>query len=702
MKILAPFVFAIAAAVAPAAAARQIIPLETGWVFAFRPTGTGLAEPSFDTSLWQHVTIPHTWNAIDGEDGGNDYARGDGWYRLTFTTRADWAGQRLFIQFSGADRVTEVWLNGHRVGEHRGGFAAFRFDLTEWLAAGGHENLLAVRVNNETGGLIPISADFTFFGGLYREVSLIAAAPTHFALMDYGSPGIYLTPRVVSAEKAEVSVRSLIESARLDGDDEYVIHTAVRDAAGNVVKQIDTPCRPATARTIEVAQTIELDHPHLWQGRAAPYLYRTRVELRYHGAIVDEVEQPLGLRTFTIDATGGFFLNGKPYPLRGVSRHQDRLDKGWAIGVREHREDLDIIEEMGATAIRLCHYQHAEPFYAIADTDGMVVWTEIPFVNQAISTNPDFADNAVEQLRELIRQNYNHPSILCWGLGNETDQKQLPAADALLQRLAAVAKQEDSSRYTTYASHHPDEDPRNFHTDLLGYNRYFGWYSHNYDDLGPWLDQWHLRHPSRPLAISEYGAGASIYEHEQSPPARTRTQAKGPWHPEEWQNEFHEHAWAILKSRPYLWATFIWNMFDFAADNRREGDTTGRNDKGLVTYDRRTRKDAFYWYKANWTEAPLVYITSRRDWLRFEAVTEVKVYSNCDAVDLTVNGVSLGTRRSTDRRFIWQAVQLQPGPNRLVVTGAKGGRRVTDSCAWTLTAGKPYRPIEEALPASAP
>ncbi|HVU32771.1 MAG TPA: glycoside hydrolase family 2 TIM barrel-domain containing protein [Opitutaceae bacterium] len=670
------------------AAARERLPLDQGWRFALRPPGGGMNEPAFDDSSWSKVDLPHTWNAVDGEDGGANYVRGDGWYRRHFETDPRWAGERVFVDFGAANRVAEVWLNGVRLGEHRGGYARFRFDLTEHLRPSG-DNVLAVRVNNEPNGIIPLGGDFNMWGGLPRDVSLLVVAPTHIALLDYGSPGVYLTTTALEQDHAEVRVRTLVEQpAGASGPHE--LRVTVRDATGRVVAghTAAVPAGPGGTTTVE--QEVRIDAPHLWDGRSDPYLYRVSVELRAGDKVEDAVTQPLGLRTITIDPQQGLFLNGRHLAAHGVSRHEDWIDHGNALTRAERREDFALIEEIGATVVRLCHYQHDDYDYQLADADGLLVWAEDGFVGAPPKT-PEGNDNAVEQLRELIRQNYNHPSIFCWSVGNETGA----GADPLIARLAAVAKQEDPTRYSTYASDHADNDPRNFRTDILGYNRYFGWYGGDYDELGRWLDAWHARNPTRPLGLSEYGAGASIYEHEQNPPPRPRTQAKGPWHPEEWQDELHEHAWLTIKTRPYLWATFVWNMFDFSADSRREGDTPGRNDKGLVTYDRQTRKDAFYWYKANWTEAPLVYITSRRDSLRVEAVTPVKVYSNCDTVELWVNGHSLGTRTSPDCRFIWTDVHLEPGPNRLQVRGDKGSTHVTDTCAWTLTSGVPYRPASD-------
>ena len=682
---VAAAMFVVAAGVT-IAVAREEVPLNAGWRFALAPAGQGFSAAAFDDHGWTEVTLPHTWNAIDGEDGGGNYAKGDGWYRKDFAADPRWEGQRVFLDFGGANRVAEVWLNGRRLGEHRGGYARFRFDATEALNLKG-KNVVAVRVNNELNGIVPLGGDFTFWGGLHRDVALIVVSPTHIALNDYGSPGVYLSTTALDDDHADVRVRTLIE--RPSGPAAPVdVRVTVRDPKGTVVAQTTSAGTGGDANASSTEQTVRIASPHRWNGRADPFLYQVTVELVAGGRAIDSVVQPLGLRTITVDPERGLFLNGRHLDAHGVNRHQDRIDEGIAITREQQREDFALIEELGATVVRLCHYQHDEYVYQLTDHDGLLVWAELAFVGPP--PRGEGVANAVEQLRELIRQNYNHPSIFCWSVGNETSG----GAEPVIAQLAEVAKQEDPTRFTTYASHHTNEDPRNFRTDLIGFNKYFGWYSSTYQELGPWLDEWHAKHPDRPLGISEYGAGASIFQHEQNPPIRAKSQSNGPWHPEEWQNEYHENAWLTLKQRPYVWGTFIWNIFDFGVDSRKEGDTAGRNDKGLVTYDRRTRKDAFFWYKANWTEAPLVYITSRRDSLRLEPTTSVKVYSNCDTVELWLNGQSLGSRISEDRRFTWPGVKLEAGPNRLYVVGKKGQQTVTDSCGWTLTTGTPYRPAD--------
>lgn len=676
---------------------RSVLDLSQNWKFALKPAGSGFEKIGFDDASWSTVRIPHCWNAIDGQDGGGNYVRGDGWYRLRFPASFASQGQRIFFECDGANKIAEVWLNGRLLGRHAGGYARFRFDLTPALVTAG-ENLLVIRVNNEANGIIPLGGDFTMFGGIYRRARLVAVEPIHLAMLDYASSGVYLETHDITAERALVDLRALITNDS-GATAKAAIRAAIRDIKGQSVAVAETPIELPAGETSTIKAALTLPHPQLWQGRTAPNLYSMEVTVLVSGRETDRVVESFGVRTFAFDPEKGFSLNGRPYLLHGVNRHQDRIDMGYAISEAEHREDMALIEEVGATTIRLCHYQHDPFFYKLCDEHGMVVWAELAYVSEMLENSTAFAENAAEQLRELIRQNYNHPSIVCWSIGNETTNEQMLSATALLRRLAATVKTEDPNRPSTYASHHEPTDTRNFVSDILAFNKYFGWYSGDYEKFGPWLDAFHAKNPGRPIGISEYGAGASIFQHEQNPPPRPRTQAKGPWHPEEWQNEYHEQSWLALKARPYLWGTYIWNMFDFAADWRSEGSTAGRNDKGLVTYDRRTRKDAFFWYKANWTTEPLVYITSRRDVLRVSPKTDVKIYSNCDSVELWVNGSSLGRKTSDDHRFIWQDADLAIGPNRIYVEGQSGDRKVTDSCSWTRTTGEVYRPAPDPISA---
>jgi len=422
--------------------------------------------------------------------------------------------------------------------------------------------------------------------------------------------------------------------------------------------------------------------PHRWDGRRDPYLYTAYVEVYGAGsgpAAPDVGAQPFGFRDYTADPATGFVLNGQPYDLHGVNRHQDRLNMGWAITNKEHDEDMALIAEMGATGIRLAHYQHAQHFYDLCDRQGMVVWAEIPLVNNVNATQA-FTDNARQQMTELIRQSYNHPAIAFWSIGNEQRIDDAPT-NTLLTGLAALVASEDSTRLSTYA-HCCTSDTTGLptHTEVVGYNEYFGWYTGNYGQFGAWADGVHAARPTTPIAVSEYGAGAALTQHADNPPMPVPASLN---HPEEYQALLHEATWKQMATRPFLWGKFIWNMFDFAVDSRAEGDTVGRNDKGMVSYDRRTRKDAFFWYKANWSQDPLVYITGRRFDPRTTATIDVKVYSNLDSVTLTVNGAALPAQTSTDHIFKFPGVALNPGANTVSATATRGTTTTSDSVTWT-------------------
>jgi beta-galactosidase len=660
------------AAARPTAGPRAGESLNAGWKFHLGDLAGAEAE-TFDDAGWSGVDLPHTWNAQDGQDGGGNYFRGTGWYRRRFTAARSWAGRKVYLQFDGANRRADVYLNGRLLGTHFGGFARFRFDATPYLKDGA-ENVLAVRVNNEVNDIAPTVADFTFFGGIYRGVSLLVTDRLQIETMDYASPGVYLKQESVSRERADLSVN--VKLANHEGRAADVrVRVVVAAADGAMLKETEATARVEAGGRGEVVERLTLARPRLWDGTRDPYLYKVYAEVYEGGRLRDRVEQPLGLRFFKVDADGGFFLNGRPLDLHGVSRHQDRLNKGWAISEADEREDFALIREVGATAIRVAHYQQSQLWYSLADQSGLVMWAEIPFVGPALD-KPTFADNAVEQLRELIRQNYNHPSILFWGVGNETRGA---SADALIARLAAEVKTEDPTRLSTYASDHADDDPKNWHTDLTAFNRYYGWYRGSLEDFAAWADRIHKEFPRARVGVSEYGAGASVAQHEADP---KQPKPASRYHPEEYQALFHEAYWNAMRSRPFLWCKFVWNMFDFAADQRSEGDTLGRNDKGLVTYDRRTRKDAFFWYKANWSDAPVLYITDRRFVRRTQPVTDVKVYSNADSVELFVNGVSKGKRAGENHVFRWAGVNLKEGENRVEARAARAGRRLADSCTW--------------------
>ncbi|HEX6765724.1 MAG TPA: glycoside hydrolase family 2 TIM barrel-domain containing protein [Polyangiaceae bacterium] len=653
--------------------------LGTGWRFQ-RMDVTGAQAPAFDDSSWTQVSVPHTWNATDGQDGGGNYYRGTGWYRRHVMVPADAAGKRLYLEFDGSNIVTDVYVNGTSVGQHRGGFARFRFDVTSALMPGA-DNVVAVKVSNAAvNDVPPLDADFTFFGGLYRDVRLIATNALHVDTMDFASSGVYLDTTSVSA--ASASLRARVRVTNNDSASQSVtVRTVVVRADGSVETELSATGSVAAGMTSVLSATATIANPHLWNGVADPYVYQAYAEVRVGTSVVDWVNVPLGFRFYSVDPAQGFFLNGRYLDLHGVNRHQDRLGMGWAITNREHDEDMALIRELGATVVRLSHYEHAQYFHDLADRAGIALWAEIPLVN-SITDSTAFRNNAVQQMTELIRQNYNHPAILFWGIGNEqrTDNT---ATNNLLTTLATLVETEDPTRLSTYAQCcTSDTGGLPAHSDVVGYNTYYGWYDAfgAAADFGAWADNLHAQRPTWKIGISEYGAGAGITQHADNPP---QPDPYGTPHPEEWQNLVHESHWKQMKTRPYLWAKIIWNMFDFAVDSRDEGDTPGRNDKGLVTYDRRTRKDAFFWYKANWSTTPVVYITSRRFTPRTTATTTVKVYSNLDSVTLTVNGTSRGAGTGADHIFQWTNVPLTTGQNTVQATGTSGTTTAMDSVTWT-------------------
>jgi beta-galactosidase len=667
-----------AGAYTPPAAIRTDTLLDTGWRF-LRSDATGASATAFDDASWTAVTVPHTWNASDGQDGGNNYYRGIGWYRRHVSVPAAAAGKRLFLQFDAANIVADVWVNGTSLGQHRGGFSRFRYDVTSAMRAGA-DNVIAVRVSNAAvTDVAPLDADFTFFGGLYREVRLIATEPLHVDLLDYASPGVYVSATGVSAASASLRVRIRV---RNDGAAaQTATATAVLvHADGQVAARLGGSANVVAGATQEIAVTGTVTSPHLWNGVADPYLYTVYAEVATATGVVDWVAVPFGFRSFAVDAAQGFTLNGQYVDLHGVNRHQDRLGMGWAISAREHDEDMALIRELGANIIRLSHYQHADYFHTLADKAGTVLWAEIPLVNQ-INTAAAFTNNARQQIIELIRQNYNHPSIVMWGIGNE-QRSDNAATNDLLTNLNSLVKTEDPTRLSTYAQCcTPDTGGLPAHADIVGYNTYFGWYDAfgTADMFGAWADGLHAARPAWKIGISEYGAGGALSQHAEPP---VRPDPYGEFHPEEWQNLVHEKHWLQMKTRRWLWSKIIWNMFDFAVDSRDEGEATGRNDKGLVSYDRKTRKDAFYWYKANWTTAPFVYISSRRFATRTTATVPVKVYSNMTEVDLRVNGTAVSTLTAADRIFLWPSVALRTGANTIEVTGRTGSTMQTDTVTW--------------------
>ena len=600
---------------------RNIINLNAGWVFN-KQTDIPTALPTD----WEAVNLPHTWNATDGQDGGNDYFRGTAIYAKTLVKADLPEAANYYLEIRGANSSADVYLNGECLAHHDGGYSTWRVNLTEKLK---DENLLAIAVDNSANDEVyPQMADFTFYGGLYRNVNLICVAGSHFDLDYYGAPGIAITP-TVNGKDATVKVDTYLTNKK----DGQTIRYTVYDAEEKELAQMETT---------DATTTFILENVHLWNGRKDPYLYCCEAELIEGGEVIDSVCSRFGCRYFEIDPERGFILNGEEYPLRGVSRHQDRLGVGNALLPDHHEEDIDLICEVGATTIRLAHYQHDQYFYDLCDERGLVIWAEIPYISKHMPTG---RENTISQMKELITQNYNHPCIVVWGLSNEIgiggSDEDLLENHRILNNLC---HEMDPTRKTTIAavSMCKMDDPYLQIPDVVSYNHYFGWYGGETDMNGPWFDKFHAMHPTIPIGCSEYGCEALNW-HTSDPRQGDYT--------EEYQAYYHEELIKQFFTRKYMWATHVWNMFDFGADARCEGGENGQNHKGLVTMDRKYKKDAFYAYKAWLSDEPFVHLCGKRYVDRVEGVTKVTVYSNQPEVELFANGVSLGKKVAEDHFF---------------------------------------------------
>ncbi len=627
-------------------------------------------------STAEHVNLPHTWNNHDIQSGKIDYYRGVGVYRKEIFFDESLDGKRVFLRFDAASLVADLFINNKFVGEHRGGYTAFCYEITPYLEYG-KENLITVEVNNSwRSGIMPLTGDFNIFGGIYRPVHLIITDAICISPLDFASSGVYLTQSNVSHESAQMEVRTVLSNGHNEAKN-FLVKTIIYDENGKEVGHKSSKAQMGANQNESLVQDFVVEKPHLWNGKKYPYLYNVKVQLLSDGRVTDEISQPLGFRYFRVDPQKGFFLNGKYLDLYGVSRHQDRLDRGNALTKEDHEEDISLILELGANAVRLCHYPQSQYFISLCDSSGLIVWSELPFVN-LYTKSAAFEKNGIEQLEEMIHQLYNHPSIIFWGLFNELRVNQDDPTN-YVEKLEEVAKEIDKYRITTAAT----DISASFDTitDVIAWNRYFGWYAGKAHYISTWLDSMHAVYPDRCIGLSEYGAGGSIRMHEES--FDKPVEPKGKWHPEEWQDHFHEVYWSVLKTRPYVWCKLIWNMFDFASATRREGDTDGRNDKGLVTYDRKTKKDVFYFYKANWSNEPVIHLVNKIFRVRERQHINVKVYSNMDEVGLLVNGKEIGRSKGNDIKvFEWKNVKLKDGNNFVLVRGLMNGQQYTDSCRW--------------------
>ncbi len=636
---------------------------------------------------WQSVAIPHTWNAVDGCNGEANY-RGVGFYRRSLLISEEELSRQIFIEFEGANTVTELFINGVSAGRHEGGYSAFRFDITSLVKAG--ENELTVTVDNSpTDFIAPImdEGDFTKMGGIYRKVHLILTDKLHIDMLDFGSSGVYLTQQKVSVDCAVLSV-----SVKLRNDSEHICTSSVRcellDSKNNIVAECHNNQVSTNAYSDNlVCLDMQFDNVHLWQGMEDPYLYTCRVTSDGNG-YKDEVSFNTGLRTVELDNGRGVLLNGKRVYLKGVNYHQDTDSCGWAMSDTQREADYEEIAKLGANAVRMAHYQHCAHEYDICDRSGLAVWSEIPLINRTTvgeekALNPRLYDNLRQQLIEMIRQNYNHPSVFFWGISNELYDVDEGTKD-IYSKLVALAKLEDPSRPVIYADNTASDGTRDrsASADAVGYNRYDGWYYSHLGGMSQWTNEKYAL-DSRPTCVSEYGGAGALTQHMDNP-TQADIDPNGLRHWEEYQAIVHEETWRDLSRMGNIFGSFIWCMFDFASALRVEGDTKGQNDKGLMTRDRRP-KDAYYFYKSLWTSEPMVHITSKGFVSRPYVIPTIKVYSNCPSVELLVNGVSYGVIEQTDGTvFKWDNIKLNKGEANTVtaIAYAENGTRLSDCAQW--------------------
>lgn len=635
--------------------------------------------PKAMNDVWEHVKIPHTWNAEDMQVKKNIFYAGEAYYKKTYTPDKSLEGKRIFLRFEGVASVAEVSVNGAFAGNHKGGYSAFAVELTKLLKYG-EPNEILVKVDNASRpDVIPINHTlFGVYGGMYRPVELIVTDKVNIAVNDYASSGIFISQKNVTSKSADVSIKTKLDNKYSETKTINLV-TTVFERDGRIKNKQETPMvLPPQGRQF-VIQEFTVKNPHLWQGLEDPYLYKVVTQVMMDGRIIDEVVQPLGLRHFELRTADGMYLNGKKVPMYGVCRHQDWLGSGSALSNEQHDTDLAIIKEVGATTIRFAHYQQSEYLYSKCDSIGFIIWAEIPFVNR-VSTKE--GDNAKQQLIELIRQNYNHPSIYIWGLHNEV---YLPYdyTVSLTTELNDLAKSEDPYRYTASVSGYSKVDQAsNLTADIQGINHYFGWYSGEIGDIKKWVEGMEENFPDHRVIFSEYGAEANIDQQEEVVGEFGRWFSQ--FYPETFATKFHEIQWGVIKKHPYLLASYVWNTFDFATPVTTQGGVEARNMKGLVTFDRKVKKDPFYWYKANWSKEPVLYLTQRRATERVNDITSVTVYSNIGIPRLYVNGTEIKEYRmgTTSVHYIFDDISLKNGTNDILVKVSRDGKEYKDNIIW--------------------
>lgn len=695
---------------------RHIEELNESWKFAKLPRSEGLSSlpieaVNFDDSSWQNITLPHTWNSTDGADGcikgdaisdetAEGYYRGLGGYRRTlFLPENIYGGKEVYIEFEGANTVAKVYLNGCFVGRHEGGYSAFRFDITPYILPD-RENILTVKVSNAAQDyILPITnqGDFTKMGGIYRNVRIIAVNRIHIDLMDLGSSGVYVTPKNISNASSDISIRVLLANDSLN-DKNLTVTARITDPYGKEAGKVSVRRILTAGERASSELETSIEDPVLWDGVKSPLLYSAEISIEADGLVCDSCRQSFGIRRFSVDPDCGFILNGVPIRLNGVNYHQDSYESGWAIKREQFERDYEMMLKMGCNSVRMAHYQHNPYEYELCDRLGLTVWTEIPLINRitadeskAMKIKPELIANAKQQLTELIKQNYNHPSVVFWGISNELYQMNDEIYE-IFSELCHIAKGEDCSRLITFADNQCWGKFLDMPTDVVGCNKYFGWYKEagSVEELGAWLDNYHTANSSRPICLSEYGGGAALTQFKDNIDWLNDIDPWGSRHYQNYQSLLHERLWAQLSQRQYLFGCYIWCIFDFASAGRQEGDTAGQNDKGLATR-LRIPKDSFYFYKSVWNDEPMLHLTEKGFSQRSNMIPQIKAYSNGESAELFINGASKGRIMRSDLDplystvFTWDNVEILPDYENEIKVKAwfADGSVLIDSAFWS-------------------
>ena len=661
---------------------RIVEPFNFGWVFKKAPAGKELAvnAPKWESG-WTEVEIPHTWNAKDMQTQYDQFYEGPAYYKKHYFFPAELKDKRVFLRFEGVGAVAEVYVNGSLVTTHKGAYSAFSCEIGTALKPGADNEIIVKADNASRPDVIPINhVLFGVYGGMYRPVWLIVTEPYNICVTDCASSGVYITQKNVSKKQADVKVKVKLDNGTLQPAP-LTLQNTIYDQEGKLVatQSRSFDLTPQGVQSFEA--DFKIKNPTLWQGRKNPYLYKIVSRLIRNGKVIDEVVQPLGLRKYEIVAGEGFYLNGEKYPMYGVTRHQDWWGLGSALKNENHDFDLATIMDIGATTVRFAHYQQSDYLYSRCDSLGLIIWAEIPFVNRVSGQE---AENARNQLRELIRQSFNHPSIYVWGLHNEVYHPHEYTKE-LTRSLHDLAKTEDPVSVNGYGHM---EHPVNLNADIQGMNRYFGWYEKKLQDIEPWVEGLEKNYPEQKLMLTEYGADANIVH--QTEYLDNSLNWTKPFYPETFQTKTHEYQWSVIAKHPYIVASYLWNTFDFATPLANRGDLPARNMKGMVTFDRKTKKDSYFWYKANWSEDPVLYLTQRRNVDREKKVTSITVYSNIGEPKVFLNGQELsGIHKGyTDVHYIIDNVTLADGKNIVKTVASKDGKTYEDTIEWMYTGEK--------------